>query len=372
MKILIVNPILYTSEISKVRKVTTIKDTMIYNMCLAFKRNGYEPVLIAAEDYRPIDLETYDFEIVFLKTKIRKIFKPNCFPLLGGLGKFLKERVKEFDYIISSEVFSLSSLLLSCQYKEKTLIWHELAKHNNILKKIPSKIWYNIIARFCFNSTRIIPRSRNAYEFISNYCNNVSKNYIDHGVDFEKFDIKVEKINKENQFIVLSQLIERKRIDGIIRIFADFIKKVDNKYKLRIVGDGKEKDKLMNLVKELKIENEVIFEGFMLHNQMIPILASSKAMIINTIKDNNMVSIVESIATCTPIVTTLVPYNVDYIKEFNLGIAKDVLDYKDLKKIVEDNERYVENCKKYRCKISNDYHVQQFIEEYNKMKEGKK
>lgn len=369
MKILIVNPIIYTSETARVKKVQTIKDSMIYNLCLKMKQMGHEPILIAAEEYKPINNEEYDFEIVFLRTKLKKIFKPNCFPFLKGLRKYLKNSSKNIDFIISSEVFSMSSLLVSIMYKEKTIIWHELAKHNRILKTIPSKIWYNIIAKILFKNTRIVPRSKNAYEFISKYCNNVSSEYIDHGVDLEKFNC--ENIKKEQQFIVLSQLIPRKRIDGILKIFSEFIKKIDNSYKLYIVGMGEEEKNLKDLTQKLGIIQNVVFKGFMQHKDAIPLLAESKAMVVNTEKDNSMVSIVESIAVGTPIITTTVPYNVDYIQKYKLGIAKEKLEYTDFEQIIKENDEYVNNCKKYREKISNDYHVKQFINEYKKMKEEK-
>lgn len=47
MKILIVNPILYTNEDRNIKKVNTIKDTMIYDLCLAFKNKGHNVTLAA-------------------------------------------------------------------------------------------------------------------------------------------------------------------------------------------------------------------------------------------------------------------------------------------------------------------------------------
>ncbi len=360
MKILIVNPIIYTSEKSPVKKVKSIKDSMIYNLSLAFKKCGHEVVLVAADDYMPIEKEDYDVNIIFLKTRFKKIFKPNCIPLLCGLKKYLKRN--KFDMIISSEVFSINSLYLSIKHKNNTVIWHELAKHNNIMKKIPSKIWYNCIAKIFFKNTRIIPRSKNAYDFISKYCNNVSKDFIDHGVDLEKFKFCEEK---EKYFVVLSQLIKRKRIDGIIEAFYN----LNNKdYKLFIIGDGEEKQNLEYLIKKYNIEDRVIFKGFMKHEDAMPIVASATAMLINTEKDNNMVSVVESIALGTPIVITNIPYNSFYIKNNKLGIVTQKIEKDDLLNIIEKNKEYVENCKEYRNKISNEYHVEQFMQEYKLLK----
>ena len=133
MKILLLNPIIYTSETNPVIKKKTIKDTMGYNLCLEMKKQGIEPVLIVAEDYKPETSEIYDFEVLFLKTFAKKIFKPNCFPWLKNLNKTIKKINP--DLIISSEVFSLWSLLVARKYTQKTIIWHELAKHNNMMKK---------------------------------------------------------------------------------------------------------------------------------------------------------------------------------------------------------------------------------------------
>lgn len=361
MKILIVNPILYTSEKSPVKKVKSIKDSMIYNLALAFKKCGHEVVLIAADDYMPIEKEDYEVNIIFLKTRFKKIFKPNCIPVLCGLGKYLKNN--KFDMIISSEVFSINSLFLSIRYKNNTVIWHELAKHNNIMKKIPSKIWYNFIVKIFFKNTRIIPRSKNAYDFISKYCNNVSREFIDHGVDLEKFNFCKEK---EKHFVVLSQLIKRKRIDGIIKAFYDLN---NDEYKLFIIGDGDERQNLEELIKKYKLEDRVIFKGFMKHEDAMPIVATSTAMLINTEKDNNMVSVVESIALGTPIVITDIPYNSFYIKNSELGIVTKKIERDDLLRIIDYNKEYVENCKKYRYKISNDYHIEQFTQEYKILKD---
>lgn len=79
-------------------------------------------------------------------------------------------------------------------------------------------------------------------------------------------------------------------------------------------------------------------------------LNKSKALLVNTVKDNNMISIVEAIAVGTPIVTTDVPLNSTYIKDYQLGIAKKQWDESDLNDVVSNSEMYIENCMKYRYK----------------------
>lgn len=87
-------------------------------------------------------------------------------------------------------------------------------------------------------------------------------------------------------------------------------------------------------------------------------------MLVYTEKDNNMVSIVESIALATPIITTSVPYNSSYIKANELGIVKDDWNEDDLNKIACDN-KYINNCMNYRKYLPTEYKAEQFISIYN-------
>ena len=67
MKIIVINPILFTHEKGVIPHVTTIKETMIYDLCLAYHRAGHAVTLIAAADYAPEREETYDFEVDWTK-----------------------------------------------------------------------------------------------------------------------------------------------------------------------------------------------------------------------------------------------------------------------------------------------------------------
>ncbi|MGN1328124.1 MAG: glycosyltransferase [Eubacterium sp.] len=362
MKVLIVNPIIYTSETRDIKKVDTIKDTMIYDLCLAFKKAGHHITLACAEDYKPIKDEEYPFDIQWFKTKVKKILPPNVIPFCPDLKKYVSKN--SFDLIITSEVFSLNSLMLSIHSKKNLIVWHELAKHNNIMHQIPSKLWYNIIARIFFKNTKIVARSIDAKNFISQFCDNVSDTIIDHGVNLDKFTFEVQK---ENCFAVSSQLIARKRIDKTIDAFNAYVKKYDSSAMLYIMGDGEERATLENQVKKLGIESNIVFTGKLHHDKLIEILKKSKALLIYTQKDNNMVSVVESIAVATPVITTSVPYNARYIKANSLGIVNDCWNENDIYKVAED-KNYIENCVNYRNCISTDYKIEQFLDVYRGIK----
>lgn len=79
--------------------------------------------------------------------------------------------------------------------------------------------------------------------------------------------------------------------------------------------------------------------------QPVPLMATAQALLINTEKDNNMISVVESIAVGTPALTTNIPLNASYIRAFRLGIVKDGRSMDELREVVTT---YASNCLSYR------------------------
>ena len=356
MKVLIVNPILYTSETAAIKPAASIKDTMIYDLCLAFYNLGHEITLFAGDVFHPTEKEDYPFRVIWSPCRLKKLCKPHVLPYCPKLKALVKN--EHFDLIISSEVFSLNSLLLAGRCKNNLLIWHELAKHNRLMKQIPSKLWYSIVARLFFRHTRIIPRSAEAKAFIKRYCANVSDTIIDHGVNLEKFPPCEQK---EKFFIVSSQLIARKQIDKTIHVFSDFVAGHPD-YQLYICGEGDKENELKQQVNTLQLNEAVTFLGKVPHETLKSYLSRAAAMLIYTKKDNNMVSVVESIACGTPVITTSVPYNASYIRQYALGIVDDNWDAEALNTVVNDSV-YIRNCLAYRDKVSTVAKVKQFLAE---------
>lgn len=359
MKILVLNPILYTPNNNVIPKVKSIKDTMIYNMCLGFKKLGNEVVLAAAEDFEPTEKESYDFEVVFLKTEYKKVFLPSVLPFSWQLRTYLKEKGNCFDLIISSEAFSFFSFFATRICPMQTVIWHELALHQRKFHKMPSKIWYNIVVRFLMRSPLFVCRSLSARDFVKKYHLLTSNECVEHGINISKFCAVKDK---ENAFVVVSQLIKRKNLPSIILKFRDLVEIDKYKdFKLYIIGQGEQKEELVNLTKKLNLQENTCFLGFLSHEQMQKYVGKSKALLIDTLQDNNMVSIPEAIACGTPVLTNWVPTNSYIIKENGLGIVKDQWRVDELKEIVDKNSDYVSNCIHYRDKLANTYSAQSLI-----------
>ena len=50
MKVLVINPIMYTSETKNIKRAASIKDTMMYDFCLAFHEMGHSVTLVGGAD----------------------------------------------------------------------------------------------------------------------------------------------------------------------------------------------------------------------------------------------------------------------------------------------------------------------------------
>lgn len=361
MKILILNPILYTADNNVIPEVKSIKDTMIYNMCLGFKALGHEVTLAAAADYMPVEREEYDFEVRWFKTVCHKFCPPSVLPYSKELKGFLKQYHHEYGMVLSSEVFAFHSLFAARICPEKTLIWQELTEHQNKFHQLPSKFWHQVVVRFFMKRVKVVvPRSTKAYEFIRQYMPMTTEKVVDHGINVDKFQFSK---TKKRQIISSSQLIHRKNVDGIIRIFADFHKQ--NGYgdvNLLIAGRGEEEDNLKHLVTELGLNDSVEFLGFLPQAKLNEYIRESLCFLVNTRKDLNMVSIPESIVSGTPILTNLQPASAGYIAKEHLGIAKDHWGAEELKEMIDNSSSYVENCIQYREKLTSTHSAKMLVE----------
>ncbi len=100
-----------------------------------------------------------------------------------------------------------------------------------------------------------------------------------------------------------SQLSDVKRIDGIIRIFAELCRDCPNLY-LVITGQGREEENLKNLARELGIYERVRFPGFT--RTPMPSAAGYDIAVFNSRYEGFPNSVVEFMAAGCPVISTQV------------------------------------------------------------------
>lgn len=372
MNILFINPILYTPPFNgaTVSRIDSLRSTMIVNYAQGFVGLGHRVTIAASEEYRPLHDEKYEgIEILFFRNIAKKYIKrfPNGFPVLRGFGRWLRCEQNRFDIVISSEAFTFTSLVAAAVCPEKTVIWHELGCHNPTLRQLPSILWHNTVVRFLMRRIMIVPRSERARQFISAYSDCISPITVSHGLNTEIF---CPQTDKHNYFAVISRFIPSKNIPLTIRKFKQFTESYEGSdgWRLRIVGDGEERSTIESAIKELNLCGRVELCGRCEREQVADILRGATAMLTDSAQEYNMISMSESLACATPVITNRVPYTSYEVEKFGLGIVKDDWDWRDMVEVIEKRDTYVVRCREYGSQLSYTYLAQRMLEAVGNIK----
>ncbi len=155
--------------------------------------------------------------------------------------------------------------------------------------------------------------------------NKIEINY--HGLDTHKYKVDntvTENIKKEfglsnNDFVVgtLSRLVEAKGIMYLLRAIPELAKGVDG-LKVLLTGDGEDKQKFMNVVRELNISDKVIFPGW--RNDSAGVLSVMDVFILPSLTEGFGISVLQAMAVGRAVVATEVGGIPDMINHEKNGI----------------------------------------------------
>ena len=208
------------------------------------------------------------------KKNFKMFFKGLKQSFLTGYVKYIKTVIEllkvDSDVIISTR--TLHNFLISKFTKKniKKIAW-EHNHHNNNNKYIRD------LVKSCKKIDYFVLVSEELTEFYKKYLND-KVIYIPNAID--KIINKSSNLDETN-LISIGRLSKEKGFDDLLRLF----KKISNKYpswKLNIIGDGMEKNHLLDLCKDLKLGDKVIFHGYqnkdyinnMLQNSSIYLMTS--------------------------------------------------------------------------------------------------
>ena len=166
MKILILSPIL--CKRGDDRKEFDEQYAGVCDVCWDLCRQGHDVTLAVVADVEP-PKEELPFEMEWFKAERRLFCSPSVMPYAGVMKAFLKESATGYDRVVSYGVFSWWSLAAARVCPEKTVIWQEGASHGSWLLGIPSKIWFNGVARYLMRNVLVVPRTGDAMRFVSRY-----------------------------------------------------------------------------------------------------------------------------------------------------------------------------------------------------------
>lgn len=153
---------------------------------------------------------------------------------------------------------------------------------------------------------------------------------VPNGVDLERYGkIVVDKFEHPT-ICTISRLVKYKRVDDLIRA-VDLIREDIPDVKLKVIGSGPEEGNLSKLVKELGLEENVEFLGFIEdHNDVIRVLKASHVFALPSVVEGFGMVVIEALAAGIPYVASNISPIYEVTKGGVGGLLFKPMDHEDL------------------------------------------
>jgi glycosyltransferase involved in cell wall biosynthesis len=125
---------------------------------------------------------------------------------------------------------------------------------------------------------------------------------IPNGIDVKRVSKIAPNIEKCD-VIFVGRLIKEKNVDILIKA-VDFISHELGDVKCHIIGNGPEKEKLIKLVKNRRLNDKITFLEFMEHDDILSRMKSSKLLVLPSSREGFGMVVIEAFACGLPVITT--------------------------------------------------------------------
>ena len=119
-------------------------------------------------------------------------------------------------------------------------------------------------------------------------------------------DVKPLPTENRKGFVFTGRLVNLKRVDRLIKIYAKLPETVRVENPFYIVGDGYCREELETLVESLDMKNQVIFMGAKPNNEMMSIVSSKRILLMASTTEGFPTSIAEAFSVGVPAISTAV------------------------------------------------------------------
>lgn len=250
-----------------------------------------------------------------------------------------------------------------------------ITEHSSYYKRCKQYFWEILINNYVLNSAdSLICVSSALKNTISKYRDDDDIEVIPNMIDCESFNYKINCNLKKFTFLSVCYLNSNKRIDLLIKAFANQFSGLD--CELIVGGDGPEKERLISLASELKIENQVKFLGHLDREEVMKTMRDCHVFVLPSKVETFGIVLIEALSCGKPVISCKNGGSEDIINEKN-GIIIDKDDFISLGKamltIKENYEKYNSEAISEECKekYSKDLIIKRIEEVYFKVVNSK-
>jgi glycosyltransferase involved in cell wall biosynthesis len=274
-------------------------------------------------------------------TTSNKIFGSIIFFLVGFL--LIMRRLKKIDLVVSQGTTTVHAALANFLFRTPHILFvHYFAYREQFLLK--RRFPYNIlkgVESFAINHcTLVIALTRSLKSEVSRYGVKsvlVVPNFIDlkevaklNDRDTLRKKLRLDKKSKIVLFV--GRLHPVKNIDTLLKSFGSI--RSQSCCNLVIIGDGPERQRLINLAKSLGISTRVFFEGFKKRSSVLEYMKASDVLVLPSIIEGQPRVVLEAWAAGLPVVASKRPGLETLINDGVDGLLFELGDEEGLAKVI--------------------------------------
>lgn len=207
---------------------------------------------------------------------------------------------------------------------------------SDVLTSPKNSIIYKILLRFAFSKadwmTTMSEHMKDAISKIGNFT--AKTEVVPFGIDPNLFNLENRSSDKGKFIITSTRMFEEVyNIPHLLKSISRIKNKIQN-IELHLIGDGKKREELEEMARNMGIYNFTKFYGFVEQKKMIEILKKSNVFISVSLSDGNNISLNEAMACgCFPIATDI-EANTQWIKHNINGFLVEINNVDQLAKLI--------------------------------------
>ena len=203
-----------------------------------------------------------------------------------------------------------------------------------------------IIKRVWKNAESVVANSKGLKE--------LAKKTLDPGIEINTNGVNIEKFQPRDierddsdglDLICVARLTKRKRVSDILKAIQNL-----EYVNLTLIGEGKEEQNLKELAKDLGIDDQVNFKGYVSHEEIADFYSNSDLFVMPSLNEGMSNTILEAMSSGLPIITTQTGGTAELIK--NNGVVVPKKDPEAIKDAIisyrEDSEKIKSHSEKSR------------------------
>jgi len=183
---------------------------------------------------------------------------------------------------------------------------------------------------------------------------------------------RINKTDKSFVFVTTCRLVPIKNLERLIQAFGGLVKaNPDRELRMRIVGEGPERENLELRIQNSELGNQVEILGF--QSNVWPFLEEADAFVLPSLQEGSSVSLAEAMSAGLPSIVTQMGGSSEILGDSNSGIFIDPLDIDSIQKAmqqmidfsIEEREVMGDRAKKEAQRFSVENYIESLVAIYS-------